>query len=93
MQNIAAPLLLCCVVATKVADHICISNTNFVCAFNDYPLLPPIAPRKFWNYTAFDIMTEIDEGIQHDPIVSSSLMVSDMAWNVVDIAIKIDKGM
>ncbi len=42
-QKLGAPLLLCCVIACKIADSMQISNVRFVANFSDFPLLYPVS--------------------------------------------------
>mmetsp|Transcript_17395 Transcript_17395/g.48023 ORF Transcript_17395/g.48023 Transcript_17395/m.48023 type:complete len:643 (-) Transcript_17395:816-2744(-) len=62
-----APLFLCCTIARVVADKISVSFVNFMCQFNDFPLLKQDPPSSFRHHTAFDIMSELDKGVNFAP--------------------------
>jgi len=62
-----APMFICCTIARVVADKISLSFINFLCQFNDYPLLKPSPPPSFRHHTAFDIMSELDKGVNFAP--------------------------
>jgi hypothetical protein len=64
-QNMAAPLLLCCVIAVKVADSMQISNLLFVANFSDFRLLDPVSV-----YMYICVYMHACSAIQHETLHS-----------------------